>query len=252
MDPAPAPLADLIVTVDGAEPGPGGSYPLAPGLAPATVRVREVDWDAAKTSGIAPGDELWLGAPAELLSTGAAEILLGLGERRADGLWSVRFAVAPSGQGATVIGPSPFAERQTAILEAFRTSEDNPASGASARDLILAWNEEVARGGGPIGEAWERFVGEVVLGHVPDPAPGTRAWVGCRPADVPERARRARGRAPQPHVRDRLGARAGRMGGGVRRGPLPPDLARIGRVQRAPAQRGLALRTLRRGLRRAG
>lgn len=197
VDPAPAPLADLIVVADTAEPGPAGRYPLAPGLAPATVRVREVDWDAGKTSGIAPGDELWLGAPAELLSTGAAEILLGLGERRADGLWSVRFAVAPSGQGATVIGPSPFAERQTAILEAFRTSEDNPASGASARDLILAWNEEVARGGGPIQVAWERFVEEVVLGHVPDPAPGTRAWWEAAPPtcrsvlDAPEDVRRS-------------------------------------------------------------
>jgi hypothetical protein len=196
VDPAPAPLADLIVIPASVEPAPVGTYPLAEGLSPVTVKVREVLWDAGEAKEVAAGAGVWVGAPADLRSPQSGEILLGLGEQRSDGLWSTRFAVTLSGPSATFIGPSPFAERQTAILEAFRTWDSNPESGADARDLILAWNEEAAGGvDGPIQAAWERFVDRIVLQRTAHPAPGTRAWWEAAPPmcrsvlDAPEEVR---------------------------------------------------------------
>lgn len=196
-DPAPPPVAKLIVIPDSIQPADAGTYPLVEGVAAAIVGVRELFWDAGGArAAVTPGEELWVGAPAELLSATGGEILLGLGERRSDGLWSTRFAVALSGPSGAFIGPSPFAERQTRILEAFRTWKANPVSGATARDLILAWNREATEGDGPIQAAWERFVDEVVLQRTAYPAAGTPAWWHAAPPmcrsvlDAPEDIRR--------------------------------------------------------------
>lgn len=196
-DPAPAPLAELIILARSVKPAPAGEYPLASGLAPVTIGVGEVLWRAPGTE--TPGAELWVGAPAELSSVDVAgrEILIGLGERRADGSWSTRFVIDADGPGGAFIGPSPFAERQTAILEMFRTWEESPAAGTTARELILAWNEEAATGGGPISAAWSRFVDRVVLQRTDHPRPGSRAWWDAAPPmcrsvlDAPEDVRRS-------------------------------------------------------------
>ncbi len=196
VDPAPPPLAPLIVVPASIEPADAGRYPLSQGLTATTVEVRELLWSGGGMKAIPPGEELWVGAPTALLATTGGEILLGLGEQRSDGLWSTRFAFAPSGPSGTFLGPSPLAERRTAILEAFRTWEGNPATGASARDLILAWNEETAGGDGPMQAAWGRFVDEVVLQRTAHPAPGTAAWWDAAPSmcrsvlDAPEDIRR--------------------------------------------------------------
>ncbi len=160
------------------------------------IQAREVLWRAPGTSPVPLREELWAAAPDALLSASGDEIFVGLGERREDGMWSTRFAVVLSGAGATVLGVPPFAERQTAILEMFRTWGGNPRSEASARDLIVSWNEEAARGGGPIQEAWERFVDQVVLEREAYPRPGTPEWWAAPPPicrsilDAPEDVRR--------------------------------------------------------------
>ncbi len=195
VDPAPAPLADLILVTDRVEPAPSGAYELAPGLRGVAIQAPEILWQAPGTS--PPREEIFAAAPDALLSASGAEILVGLGERREDGMWSTRFAIVLAGAGATVLGASPFAERQTAILETFRTWDGNPRSGASARDLIVSWNEEAARGGGPIQEAWERFVERIVLQRGAYPRPGTPEWWAAAPPmcrsilDAPEDVRRA-------------------------------------------------------------
>lgn len=186
VDPAPAPLATAIVSVAALRPS-SADIEVEPWFRPATVLVDELVWPKAVDIGIAPGTEVTVAGSPELLTVpvdgGGTKVLMGLGVRRGE-LWNVAFAAEIDGDRARFIGAPPFAERQTLILEAFRTWGDNPVAGSSARDLIVAWNDEAVRASGPrpIADAWRQFVDEVVLGRARPLQPGTLEWWDAAPA----------------------------------------------------------------------
>jgi len=172
---------DSITSVGGSALGQVAEVVWPPDVAAAPDRfplpLKEREWRLDADPG------MWA-AVAEQLKVG--DVFVGVSTTTREGDLAAEFALGDDHGSLIFLGDGAAVQRYSAILQDFVSSGYNPMKGASARDLLKAWNAEAHSGpeypaAGEIRKGWLSFIENQVLGRG-EPIPGSAEWWHAAPS----------------------------------------------------------------------